>query len=415
MGLFSNPLGYAGYPPDANGQASNVNSTVRAATSAETTSAALDNVYLSPATTYAAIVANFASPPALGFGSTTARPVHATTLDSTLNTDLANSAAATAVGIANVAPTSNRTGGYHGGNSAVDDTVTWLGGAQSLGTHTFRVFSGLATGGTQLFSVFSGNSSGGTQTASFFTNTRAGTFNVGTGAAAHTLNIGNSAALIGFFGATAVAQPADTDDLKVALDALGLFPAGGASPLDLEGGALGCGDITITDGSNVILDSTTGTQIGTATTQKLAFYGSTPVVQAANTDDLKDSLVALGFIADSGATPLDLDGGLATVGSCILEDTASVAGASPIINNVRSGQASFTDVINTGAYGTLTITNSTITADSIIVASASCVTANSAVVIADIVPGVGTVAFRCLNAGSANTAANIDINFHVLN
>lgn len=45
------------------------------------------------------------------------------------------------------------------------------------------------------------------------------------------------------------------------------------------------GHLTVTDAKNVVLDSTTGTKIGTATTQKLAFYNSTPVVQpAANTD-----------------------------------------------------------------------------------------------------------------------------------
>jgi hypothetical protein len=33
------------------------------------------------------------------------------------------------------------------------------------------------------------------------------------------------------------------------------------------------------DGVNIALGSTTGTQIGTATTQKLGFYGATPVVQ----------------------------------------------------------------------------------------------------------------------------------------
>ena len=37
--------------------------------------------------------------------------------------------------------------------------------------------------------------------------------------------------------------------------------------------------VTITDGTNIILDTTTGTKIGTATTQKLGFYNVTPVVQ----------------------------------------------------------------------------------------------------------------------------------------
>jgi hypothetical protein len=38
-------------------------------------------------------------------------------------------------------------------------------------------------------------------------------------------------------------------------------------------------DLTIADATNIILNATTGTQIGTATTQKLGFYGATPVVQ----------------------------------------------------------------------------------------------------------------------------------------
>jgi len=38
------------------------------------------------------------------------------------------------------------------------------------------------------------------------------------------------------------------------------------------------GLLTITD-TNVVLSTTTGTQIGTATAQKLAFYGTTPVNQ----------------------------------------------------------------------------------------------------------------------------------------
>jgi hypothetical protein len=41
------------------------------------------------------------------------------------------------------------------------------------------------------------------------------------------------------------------------------------------------GNITIADGKNIILDTTTGTKIGTAVGQKLAFFNSTPVVQQA--------------------------------------------------------------------------------------------------------------------------------------
>ena len=39
------------------------------------------------------------------------------------------------------------------------------------------------------------------------------------------------------------------------------------------------GDITIKEAVDVILGTATGTKIGTTTSQKLAFYGSTPIVQ----------------------------------------------------------------------------------------------------------------------------------------
>lgn len=80
MGMFTNPLGYAGYPPGVTGTPTTQNSTVRAATAAEAAAGVLTNVYISPATADSATALDFASPPVLGFGSTTPRPVHATTL-----------------------------------------------------------------------------------------------------------------------------------------------------------------------------------------------------------------------------------------------------------------------------------------------------------------------------------------------
>ena len=50
MGLFTNPLGHAGYPPNVTAPATVVNSTVRAATEAEVLAGVLTNVYVAPAT-----------------------------------------------------------------------------------------------------------------------------------------------------------------------------------------------------------------------------------------------------------------------------------------------------------------------------------------------------------------------------
>ena len=100
-----------------------------------------------------------------------------------------------------------------------------------------------------------------------------------------------------------------------------------------------------------------------------------------------------------------ISGALASVNS---------AGASPQIVNARTGQVIFTDTIANGAYGTLTLTNSVIAAGSKIIACVSCTTVNSACQIVEITPGAGSVAFRIFNAGSASTAANILVNFWVI-
>jgi hypothetical protein len=48
--------------------------------------------------------------------------------------------------------------------------------------------------------------------------------------------------------------------------------------------------ITVSDGGNVILGTTTGTKIGTGTTQKLGFYNATPVVQPTAVADATDAV-----------------------------------------------------------------------------------------------------------------------------
>jgi hypothetical protein len=66
---------------------------------------------------------------------------------------------------------------------------------------------------------------------------------------------------------------------------------------------------TLGDGADFALGTTTGTKIGTATTQKLGFFNKTPVVQPANTSDLRQLLIDLGLLASGGASPLNLNGG----------------------------------------------------------------------------------------------------------
>lgn len=97
---------------------------------------------------------------------------------------------------------------------------------------------------------------------------------------------------IGFFNATPVVQQTVTTDLLDALQALGLIASGaGNTPLNLTSGAFQCGAITSdththNDGTNIVVGTTTGTKIGTATTQKIGFYNATPVVQGAAVADI---------------------------------------------------------------------------------------------------------------------------------
>jgi hypothetical protein len=88
-------------------------------------------------------------------------------------------------------------------------------------------------------------------------------------------------------------------------------------------------NVTITD-RDVVLSATTGTKIGTATTQKIGFYNATPIAQQANTTDLRAAVINLGLLASGGATPLDLNGGNLTAanGTFSKKVTATISGSS---------------------------------------------------------------------------------------
>lgn len=121
MGLFTNPLGHAGYPPGVTGTPTTQPASIRAATVAEAAAGTLDNVYISPATAQSAVLLDFASPPAGGFGSTTPRPVAATTLSvlgaATIN--VTGAAATTIAGGTGTLALGNATG-----NTAVTGSLT---------------------------------------------------------------------------------------------------------------------------------------------------------------------------------------------------------------------------------------------------------------------------------------------------
>jgi hypothetical protein len=87
----------------------------------------------------------------------------------------------------------------------------------------------------------------------------------------------------------------------------------GSTILDLSGTA-----ITISDGYNIGIGSTTGTKIGVSTASKIAFYGSTPITQP-NNPNVVTNLVNLGLL-QSGSTTY----GVFPLSSRTLTTTASI-------------------------------------------------------------------------------------------
>lgn len=231
MGLFTNPLSHAGYPPGVTGTPTTQPSAVRAATAAEAAAGVLTDVYISPATADSATALDFASPPVLGFGSTTPRPVHATTLDSTGLTSIATGAGAVA-------------------------------------------------------------------------------------------NIGNATGSIGFFGATAVVKPASNTDLKTALVNLGLYTTGGASPLNLNGGALTAGSVAATTIASTAT-ITAGTSLA-ATLGNITATNGNIVRGTAGNKDVYSSVATTTAAGANSAGTVTLVGGTATVATTAITASSQI-------------------------------------------------------------------------------------------
>jgi hypothetical protein len=127
--------------------------------------------------------------------------------------------------------------------------------------------------------------------------------------------------------------------------------------------------VVIGDGYNFVFGTTTGTMIGTGSTQKIAFFGATPVIQ--QTGDVGTGLTTLGLITSP------------------VYNTSSLSG---IVTNANGGTGLNT---STAANGTLLIGNgggfslATLTAGTNI----------------SIVNGVGSITISCSGVGSVNKYA----------
>ena len=115
----------------------------------------------------------------------------------------------------------------------------------------------------------------------------------------------------------------------------------------VTGGDLIIGNDTyIQDAGNIELGSVTGTKIGTATTQKLSFYGVTPVVQQSSLTDLGTILTSYGLRPSGSAYPItttgvvtipQIDGSTAANGDLTLQGTTNATRTTSYVNLQPNG------------------------------------------------------------------------------
>lgn len=120
------------------------------------------------------------------------------------------------------------------------------------------------------------------------------------------------------------------------------------------------GNLSLTGGTNIALSATTGTQIGTATSQKLGFYAATPIVQPGATTDLGTVLSNLGLRAAGTAYPVTTSGLVTLTGGLTLSAGTLALSGVTITNSGTLTLPTSTDTI-VGRATTDTLTNKRIT------------------------------------------------------
>lgn len=145
------------------------------------------------------------------------------------------------------------------------------------------------------------------------------------------------------------------------------------------------GVITLTDASNIALGATTGTQLGTSTSQKLGFFAATPIVQVSAATDLGLVLSNIGLRAAGTAWPLTTTGNVS-------------------FGNVTLGTAGNKINITTGtnaSAGTGTLVGGTVTI------STTAVTANSLIFLQDTASTLTNVGVLSVSSKSAGTSFTV--------
>lgn len=121
--------------------------------------------------------------------------------------------------------------------------------------------------------------------------------------------------------------------------------------------------ITLNNGDNIIIGTGTGSMIGTASNEVLAFYGATPIAQPSSSSEIRALLISLGLLAGGGVNDLDTNEGN------VAAQNFNTTGANGCyyVNRRDTGAAAFQIY---SASGNLGIYNDNLTADAISIAAA---------------------------------------------
>lgn len=113
--------------------------------------------------------------------------------------------------------------------------------------------------------------------------------------------------------------------------------------------------VTMADATNIILNATTGTKIGTATNQKLGFYNATPIVQP--TGDVITALQNLGLGASLTVAATTITS--RTLWGQTYDGSGNVTGSLTAVGNITGGASSMTITAGTGNSRTLALQSTT--------------------------------------------------------
>lgn len=122
------------------------------------------------------------------------------------------------------------------------------------------------------------------------------------------------------------------------------------------------GNLTFADAVNIVTNGTTGTKIGTATSQKLAFFNSTPIIQPVATTDLGTVLSNLGLRAAGTAYPITTSGAVTLTGTTQITSPTFVTGVAADASGFKHVRVT-TGSVGAGSTALVTITWVTAFAD----------------------------------------------------